>query len=81
MYIPIMKGYISFYIDNIGSLGQRAENLLAVEVGVLKKKSATSAIKDDFSLLDKVQIHFSPLYFDGGGFFSPIRSHKFNEIT
>ena len=38
------KKLISFYTGDIGSIGQRASNLLAVKVGVLKKKSAASAI-------------------------------------
>ena len=33
-----------FYTGGIGSIGQMASNLLAVKVGVLKKKSAASAI-------------------------------------
>ena len=38
------KGIRSFYSRNIGSVGQRATKLLVVKVGVLKKKSAISAI-------------------------------------
>ena len=34
----------SFNANNLGSVGQRAAKLLAVKVGVLKKKSAASAI-------------------------------------
>ena len=34
----------SFTAKNFGSVGQRAAKLLAVKVGVLKKKSAASAI-------------------------------------
>ena len=34
----------SFIVKNFGSVGQRAAKLLAVKVGVLKKKSAASAI-------------------------------------
>ena len=34
----------SFNAENFGSVGQRAAKLLAVKVGVLKKKSAASAI-------------------------------------
>ena len=34
----------SFNAENLGSVGQRAAKLLAVKVGVLKKKSAASAI-------------------------------------
>ena len=34
----------SFDAENIGSVGQRAAKLLAVKVGVLKKKSAALAI-------------------------------------
>ena len=34
----------SFNAKNFGSVGQRAAKLLAVKVGVLKKKSAASAI-------------------------------------
>ena len=34
----------SFSAKNFGSVGQRAAKLLAVKVGVLKKKSAASAI-------------------------------------
>ena len=37
-------GFISFNGKNLGSVGQRASKLLADKVGVLKKKSATSAI-------------------------------------
>ena len=38
------KGFRSFHTDNIGSVGQRTSKLLAVKVGVLKKKSAALAI-------------------------------------
>ena len=38
------KGFRSFNTENLGSVGQRALKLLAVKVGVLKKKSATLAI-------------------------------------
>ena len=38
------KGVRSVYTGNVGSVGQRASKLLAVKVGVLKKKSALSAI-------------------------------------
>ena len=34
----------SFNAENLGSVGQRALKLLAVKVGVLKKKSAASVI-------------------------------------
>ena len=34
----------SFNAENFGSVGQRAAKLLAVKVGLLKKKSAASAI-------------------------------------
>ena len=40
----ILKGFWSFNAENLGYAGQRAAKLLAVKVGVLKKKSATSAI-------------------------------------
>ena len=33
-----------FIVKNLGSVGQRATKLLAIKVGVLKKKSAASAI-------------------------------------
>ena len=39
-----LKGFISFNAKNLGSVCQRAAKLLAVKVGVLKKKSATLAI-------------------------------------
>ena len=38
------KGFRSINARNLGSIGQRAAKLLAVKVGVLKKKSAASAI-------------------------------------
>ena len=38
------KGFRSFNTENLGSVSQRASKLLAVKVGVLKKKSAASAI-------------------------------------
>ena len=38
------KGFRSFNARNFKSVGQRAAKLLAVKVGVLKKKSAASAI-------------------------------------
>ena len=38
------KGFRSFHKGNIGFVGQRASKLLAVKVGVLKKKSAALAI-------------------------------------
>ena len=38
------KKFRSFDAKNFGSVGQRAAKLLAVKVGVLKKKSANSAI-------------------------------------
>ena len=40
----IRKGFGSFHDKNLKSVGQRASKLLAVKVGVLKKKSAPSAI-------------------------------------
>ena len=42
------KGFRSFNAENLGSVGQRAAKLLAVKVGVLKKKSAALAftVKD-----------------------------------
>ena len=40
----IEKRYRSFNAVNFGSVGQRALKLLAVKFGVLKKKSAASAI-------------------------------------
>ena len=40
----LFKRFRSFNAKNFGSVGQRAAKLLAVKVGVLKKKSATSAI-------------------------------------
>ena len=38
------KRFRTFSAENFGSVGQRAAKLLAVKVGVLKKKSAASAI-------------------------------------
>ena len=38
------KGFGSFHTGNMGTVGQRASKLLAVKVGVLKKKSAALAI-------------------------------------
>ena len=38
------KRFRSFNVENFGSEGQRVAKLLAIKVGVLKKKSATSAI-------------------------------------
>ena len=38
------KRFRSFNVENLGSVDQRAAKLLAVKVGVLKKKSAASAI-------------------------------------
>ena len=40
----VLKGFRSFNAKNLGSVDQRALKLLAVNVGVLKKKSAASAI-------------------------------------
>ena len=40
----LKKGFRSFDDKNLGSVVQRALKLLAVKVGVLKKKSAPSAI-------------------------------------
>ena len=42
--IYFKKLFKYFNTSNIGSVGQRASKLLAVKVGVLKKKSATLAI-------------------------------------
>ena len=42
------KRFRTFNAKNLGSAGQRAAKLLAVKVGVLKKKSAASAIPADF---------------------------------
>ena len=39
-----VKGFRSFHIINIESVGQRTSKLLAVKLGVLKKKSVASAI-------------------------------------
>ena len=39
-----LKRFRSFNAENLGSVGQRAAKLPAVKVGVLKKKSASSAI-------------------------------------
>ena len=41
----IKKGFRSFDDKNLGSVGQRALKLMAVKFGVLKKKSAPSAIQ------------------------------------
>ena len=38
------KGFRSFHMCNIRSVGQRASKLLAVKFGILKKESAASAI-------------------------------------
>ena len=38
------KRFRSFNAENLGSVDQRAAKLLAIKVGVLKKKSAASAI-------------------------------------
>ena len=40
----VEKGFRSFNSENLGSVDQRAAKLLAVKVGVLKKKSTASAI-------------------------------------
>ena len=42
--ICFKKRFRTFNAENFGSVGQRAAKLLAVKVGVLKKKSAASAI-------------------------------------
>ena len=42
--IPRVKELRSFDVCNKGSLGQRTAKLLAVNVGILKKNSAASAI-------------------------------------
>ena len=42
--VCFFKRFRSFNAKNLGSVGQRAAKLLAVKVGVLKKKSAASAI-------------------------------------
>ena len=44
MFLYFGKGIRSFHARNIGFVGQRAAKLLAVKVGVLKKKSAALAI-------------------------------------
>ena len=41
------KGFRFFHKGNIGSVGQGASKLLAVKVGVLKKKSAALAISPE----------------------------------
>ena len=38
------KGFRNFHAGNIGSVSQRTSKLLVVKVGVLKRKSAASAI-------------------------------------
>ena len=40
----VEKGFRSFNAENLGFVDQRAAKLLAAKVGVLKKKSAASAI-------------------------------------
>ena len=45
-----MKGVKSFQIINMGSVGQRAAQLLAVKIKGLKKKSAASAIPAEVSV-------------------------------
>ena len=42
--VCFFKRFRSFNAKNFGSVGQRAAKLLAVTVGLLKKKSAASAI-------------------------------------
>ena len=44
MFTQLKKGFRSLNAKSLGSVGQRAANLLAVEVRVFKKKSATLAI-------------------------------------
>ena len=44
IYMHIEKSFRSFIAGNMGSVGWRAAKLLTVKVGVLKKKSAASAI-------------------------------------
>ena len=43
----VEKRLRSFNSENLGSVGQRVLKLLAVKVGVLKKKSAASAIQSE----------------------------------
>ena len=43
----LLKRFRSFNTKNFGSVDQRAAKLLAVKVGVLKKKSAASAIPSE----------------------------------
>ena len=45
------EGGTSFNTFDIGSVGQRATKLLAVKVGVLNKKSATSAIPAEVCII------------------------------
>ena len=45
------EGLRSFFTCNIGSVDQRTAKLLAVKVGVLKKKSAASAIPPKLSAI------------------------------
>ena len=42
--MSFFKGFRSLNNENLGSVGHRAAKLLAVKVGVLKKKSAALAI-------------------------------------
>ena len=44
-------GFRSFNVNNLGSVDQRAAKFLAVKVGVLKRKSATSAIPPELSAI------------------------------
>ena len=45
------KRFGSFVAENLESVGQRAAKLLAVKVGVLKKKSAASATPPKLSAI------------------------------
>ena len=40
----ILNGFKSFNVENLRSLSQRTSKLIAVKIGVLKKKFAASAI-------------------------------------
>ena len=71
------KGFRSFHTGNIGSVDQRAAKLLAVKVGVLKKKFAISAIPAEvcanaFSLGSSTPRVKSFLKFDSQQLLSPL---------
>ena len=54
----LLKRFRSFNEKNLGSVDQRAAKLLAIKVGVLKKKSATSAIPSNCMQARLAQVRF-----------------------